>query len=297
LAQGPQRSGNEAGSERPRGVVSPRGAAMGYTLHAKFAGVLTSVAFAIYALPLASCVMLGFDRYTALPMGRYPLIALGVLPLVFFVYIRQRKLPTPNHNLATILAVTPATVFFVLGFAIMLQSQNIADRLNSSGCPYVPSTERLVHHAAEAAEFHRLCSKGLADDERVLIQTCPGYEDMLSVDEDRATDWAVLKQMEHDFFCAGFCEPPPSAGPVQPLWTFTGTKVEPCGVMVAMHLRSYTRATGSQIFWFGGAVLIAYWFWTTLFWSAIKAGPAPRVSAPAQPDDPSGWHSIPQQTQ
>jgi len=266
---------------------------MGYTLHAKFAGVLTSVAFTIYALPLASCVMLGFDRYTVLPMGRYPLVALGVLPLVFFVYIRQRKLPTPNHSLATILAVTPAALFFVLGFAIMLQSQNIADRLNSSGCASVGSTERLVHHATEAAEFHRLCSKGLAEDERVLIQTCPGYEDMLAVDKDRETDWAILKQMENDFFCAGFCEPP-AGQDVQPLWTFTGTKVEPCGVMVAMHLRSYTRATGSQIFWFGGAVLIAYWFWTTLFWSAIKGAPVPaRVSAPA-PDDP-GWHTIPQQ--
>jgi len=255
---------------------------MGYTFYTKYAGVITSVSFSIYALPLASCLMLSFETWTAMFLGRYMLAAVAVIPFLFIVYARQRRLQTPNFGLTTLLAIAPGILFFLLGFTVMLHSSNIADRLNSSECIFVPGMEQFVHYAKEATEFHRKCSGSLQDDERVLITTCEGYDDMLEQDEDRAWAWGKLREMERDFFCAGFCD----SGTV-PLWTFSGRKTEPCNMMIGMKLRSYTKTTGAQIFAFGCAAMMIYWFWAILFWDQVKA-PA-RIPTSSTPDD---WFNV-----
>jgi hypothetical protein len=255
---------------------------MGYTFYAKYAGVMTSIAFSIYALPLASCLMLSFETWTAMFLGRYMLAAVAVIPFLFIVYTRQRRQPTPNFGLTTMLALVPGILFFMLGFTVMLHSSNIADRLNSSECIFVPGMEEFVRYAKEATEFHRKCAGALEEDERVLINTCEGYDEMLAQDDDRAWAWGKLREMERDFFCAGFC----GSGDV-PLWTFSGRRTEPCNMMIGMKLRSYTKTTGGQIFSFGCAAMLIFWFWAILFWDQVKA--PSRIPAASAPDD---WFNV-----
>jgi hypothetical protein len=258
---------------------------MGYTFHVKYAGVMTSIAFSIYALPLASCLMLSFETWTAMFLGRYMLVPVAVIPFLFIIYTRQRRQANPNFGLTTLNAVGPGILFFLLGFTIMLHANGLADRLNSSECIHVPGMEQFVHYAQEATEFHRKCAGGdLKEDERVLITTCPGYDDMLEQDEDRAWSWTKLTEMERDFFCAGFC----GSGSV-PLWTFSGRMTEPCNMMIAMKLRSYTKTTGAQIFAFGCAAMSIYWVWAVFFWDQVKS-PA-RLPAASTPDD---WFNVQQ---
>lgn len=248
----------------------------------KYAGVMTSVAFSIYALPLASCIMLGFETWTAMFLGRYMLAALAVIPLLFFVYTRQRQRQTASLPITALCAIGPGILFFLLGFTIMLHAGSTADRLNSSECIFVPGMEKFVHYAREATEFHKKCSGDLEEGERVLINTCPGYDDMLEQDEDRAWSWGKLKEMERDFFCAGFC----GTGEV-PLWSFSGRKTEPCNLMIGMKLRAYTKTTGTQIFSFGCAVMLVFWMWSVLFWDQVKA--PSRALSSASPDE---WFNV-----
>jgi hypothetical protein len=257
---------------------------MGYTFYAKYAGVITSIAFSIYALPLASCLMLSFETWTAMFLGRYMLAAVAVIPFLFVVYSRQRRQQTPNFGLTTLLAVAPGVLFFLLGFTVMLHASNISDRLNSSECIFVPGMESFVHYAEEAFEFHKKCSGNLKDDERVLITTCDGYDDMLEQDADRAWAWGKLREMERDFFCAGFCGSGSS-----PLWTFSGRMTEPCNMMIGMKLRSYTKTTGAQIFAFGCIAMLIFWFWAILFWDQVKA--PSRIPTSSTPDD---WFNVQQ---
>jgi len=257
---------------------------MGYSFHAKYAGVMTSIAFSIYALPLASCLMLSFETWTAMFLGRYMLVAVAVVPFLFIVYTRQRRQPNPNFGLTTLVAVAPGILFFLLGFTIMLHASGTADRLNSSECIFVPGMEKFVHYAQEATEFHRKCAGSLDNDERVLITTCPGYDDMLEQDDDRAWSWGKLREMERDFFCAGFC----GSGSV-PLWTFSGRMTEPCNMMIAMKLKAYTKTTGAQIFSFGCAAMLIYWMWSLLFWDQVKS--PSRIPASSTPDD---WFNVQQ---
>jgi hypothetical protein len=245
---------------------------------------MTSIAFSIYALPLASCLMLSLETWTAMFLGRYMLVALAVIPFLFVVYARQRRQPNPNFGLTTLVAVGPGIIFFLLGFTIMLHASNVADRLNSSQCVFLPGMEKFVHYAEEASEFHRKCAGSLENDERVLITTCPGYQDMLEQDDDRAWSWGMLKEMEREFVCAGFC----GRGNV-PLWNFSGRMTEPCNMMVSMKLRAYTKTTGAQIFSFGCAAMIIFWGWAVLFWDQVKS--ATRIPASSTPDE---WFNVQQ---
>lgn len=248
---------------------------MGYTFYGKYAAVQMMIAVAVFAMPLASCIIMGTDQYTTLWIGRFPLAALLVVPLIGAVYFVQRN-RAPSHVLACVMAIAPSMLFFLLGFFVIFNSARYADKLSSSECNHLESD--LVMYSNEAVEFHAKCTAGTPEGEFVLITACQGYNDMVEVNPERAEAWAFLQQMENDFYCAGFC-----SIRTRPLWTFSTSKVEPCNLPIAMKLKSYTRQTAVQVTAYSAAVICMFGLWIVLLWPSVKYNSYARTAAPAEP--------------
>jgi len=249
---------------------------MGYTLASKYAGLQAMTAILVYAIPTMTCVRLGMDRYTSEWLGAVPLLALLVPALIAVVFLLQRG-KSPRHELAMTLGVVPGILFFLLGVFTMYNATRYSDRLRTSdGCQRVNEfSADLVKYADEAKEFHRKCAESLPDGESTLLPSCPGYDDMLSVDADREAAWAFLQKMERDFYCGGFCNVR-----TRPLWTPSLTVVEPCSLPIAMRLSSYTHTCAMEVAAYAMAVLLVFVLWVSTMWDSVKGMPMPGAAAP-----------------
>lgn len=248
---------------------------MGYTLASKYAGLQAMAAILIYAIPTMTCVQLGMDRYTSLWIGSFPLAALLVPALIAVVYLLQRG-KSPRHDLAMTLGIAPGILFFLLGVFTMYHSTRYSDRLRTSdACQTLAGAADLVKYADEAKEFHRKCAEQLPEGETTLLPSCPGYDDMLSTDQDREAAWQFLQQMERDFYCGGFCNVR-----TRPLWTPSFTTVEPCSLPIAMRLSSYTHTCAIEVAAYAAAVMLVFVFWVSFMWDSVKGMPLPGVAAP-----------------
>lgn len=249
----------------------------------EWSATMCCLALAAFVYPISTCVVLGTDDKATTFVGRFPLIALLVIPFLLGIFAWQSR-RAPDHPAVSAAGYTPCAFFIVVGMIYSFMCGRVADNIGGANCMRAPGVDLLVKEEKAALQFLDECRKGTDDPlQHILIQSCPGYHKALTDPSmpDREWAWTFLRKMEQSMFCAGMCDARPQLGG---LWSFSNVALEPCSVPVSMHLRSYAKQASNHVMCYSFAVLIAFGFFNTYFWESIKE--RERALAPPAPEIP-----------
>jgi len=246
---------------------------------AKFGTVQMFGAALVYALPLVSCIQMSIDPLTTAWLGYWSLFGLVVLPIMLVTFLLQRSRALPFQPGMMLLGILPNAVFFLIGSIIMFRTLRYSDQLMSSDCGRLDVALPLELTMKNTIAFHAKCVEddpNLTEEDIVLVQSCPGYKEWVNEDEVRTANVGILRGMEGEFYCSGFC-----GAPTDPLWNFElyshKSTVEKCNVPVAMRLGSFVRQAAVQLMAYSFTAVCFFGIFMMLAWRHITGN---RASSP-----------------
>lgn len=186
----------------------------------------------LFTPPVLKGFYLAGDPLVSSWMGSGPQ-AVFALPLLFIViaYIIHKVKATPRKRAIILSLVGSSLALGVQANRIGVTALKLGSTFTASDCQQYMGKYELESAWQKAQKFRAACSFG----EEHLIQRCPGYEQ----EAVNNPVWTLLWKMEHEYMCAGWCEPE------VPLWTFGHVK-DSCSTVVAQ-LLSETSRDSTQI--------------------------------------------------
>lgn len=230
-----------------------------------YADMFTFGSFLLFGYHFVTIWYLSVDPDVVYFIGQWQLLGLFWMPLLIIIHVIHARHGTPWRALMMWCVLPACATFFIIGWGLLFKAERLSMLLRSPECTRAPMTEAL--HAADVAarQFHKECLVESAPEYK-LIQFCYGYEDALNENENNKAGWEYLSLVEHNYGCAGFCNPEQEPA----MWTFQGYE-DTCAVAIANAFQSKVASLCYQQLFVAVLEAVLFLIWIELMVPTLKA--------------------------
>lgn len=228
-----------------------------------FASMFTMCCFLTFGYCLTTIVYFAADPDASFFIGYWPLLGLLWLPCFGVAHYLHLKAQKPRRSVMMACIFGPAVTYFLMGWSMLHTATRLHTLLRSSDCAHHELFKDFQASALAARKFHNNCLRKTG--ERLLIQYCPGYDEMIEKD-DNEKYWTYLNYAEHNYGCAGWC----NANQEPAMWTYQGFN-DSCAVALANTMNSKIGGMAFQMMIYSICVVGIFLFWIEVMSGTLKA--------------------------